>query len=97
MKQLMADNGMLDPNRSLQFRVENILDTDISDATVVYSCGVGFSKELMNALREKFKKLKTGTSVLLDTKKLRDPKFKFVREFKGKADWNCVISHYILQ
>lgn len=60
----LKDAGKLQNNRDLVFLEENIMETKIDDATVIFLCSTCFSSELMDVLAHKIKHLKKGTKIL---------------------------------
>lgn len=54
----------LSRGRSLTFRNEDIVKTNLSDATIIFMCSTCFSDELLGKLSQKFSRLKDGLRVL---------------------------------
>lgn len=79
-------------NRMLEFRQDDMLETDLSDATVIYLCSTCFSDELMNKLLNKFAKLKNGL-VVITLKELPDrypsAGFELVKKYNLPMSWSA--------
>lgn len=53
----MKRADMLDPLRHIKFINNNIVQMDLNNATVVFTCSTCFSSELLNLLKERLQKL----------------------------------------
>ena len=83
----LKDAGKLKANRDLVFRQENILHTDISDATVLFLCSTCYSDELMAELAIKIQQLKPGARVLT-LKPFKSPTaLKLVKAYQLPMTW----------
>lgn len=83
----LKDAGKLKANRDLVFRQENILHTDISDATVLFLCSTCYSDELMAELAIKIQQLKPEARVLT-LKPFKSPTaLKLVKAYQLSMTW----------
>ena len=75
----------------IEFRNENIAETDISDANVIYMCSTCYPDELMDVLVKRFSELKDGLMVLT-LKSLpsnyADFGFDLIKEFTLPMTWS---------
>ncbi len=86
-KKLGSEEGIYEPNR-LEFRHENILDSDLSDATIIYMCSTCFPEKMMEELTEKLSKLKKGLVVISLKPLAENDSFKLVLFCDLPVDWN---------
>jgi precorrin-6B methylase 2 len=84
----LKDAGKLKANRVLVFCQENILHTDISDATVLFLCSTCYSDELMAGVADKIQQLKIGTRVIT-LKAFKSPtSLKLVKTYQLPMTWS---------
>ncbi|MFP4496631.1 MAG: methyltransferase domain-containing protein [Vulcanimicrobiota bacterium] len=57
------------------FREENIVDTDLSEADIIYLSGATFSGEILDRTIEKFKKAEPGTIIIIIRHELPEEEF----------------------
>ncbi len=85
-------------NRMLEFRQEDMLTTDLSDATVIYMCSTCFSDDLMGKLLDRFTKLKPGL-VVITLKELPDRAksvgFDLIKKYTLPMSWSAGNSVYV--
>jgi hypothetical protein len=62
--------------KTVEFRHENILEADLSDATVIFICATCFPESCMQALSEKFATLKEGLQIASLKELPRNPSLK---------------------
>ncbi|HSW74098.1 MAG TPA: hypothetical protein VLG71_02990 [Candidatus Limnocylindria bacterium] len=88
-KERLKERDMLD-DRDLLYYNQNMLDLDVSELTVFYTCATCFSHELMLALTKKLSQAPKGLRVLtlkeLPAYDLYG--FKFVKEFNLAMTWS---------
>ena len=73
--------------RDLKFCHQSMLDADLSDATIIYTCSTCFSDKLMSDLTQKLSRCKQGLKVFT-LKRLPDsPDFKYVKAFHLPMTW----------
>jgi SAM-dependent methyltransferase len=77
--------------KNIEFRTENILDTNLTGATVIYLYGTGFSADLMKALTDRFKALPSGTKIITVSYPLSDyaekSQYEVMKRFPCKFTW----------
>lgn len=84
----LKKNNKLQDGRSLVLLHENILDTNIQDATVIFLCSTCYSNDLMESLADRIQALKPGARVLT-LKKFKDrPTFKLVKVYELPMTWS---------
>ena len=78
------------------FRNESFLESNISDATVIYLCSTCYSSNLMRLVVRKIKKIKkTVTIVTLREFDRKHRGFQFVRTIKLSASWSSDLEAYV--
>lgn len=83
------------PERILEFRNEDILTADISDATIVFTCSTCFSEEVMKNLTEKLAQLKEGLRVLTLKQLTPHVDFKLVKTYTLPMTWSKTSPVYL--
>lgn len=75
----------------IEFRLEDILRTDYSGATVLYLYGTCYDEPFIKKLIEKMKHLPNGTRIISVSYPLTDydtrNRFKIVKQFEGSFTW----------
>lgn len=76
--------------KSVGFRWESFLDSNISDATVVYMCSTCYSTNLMRRIVRKIKGIKTRPVTVITLRKFdRNHRgFQFIRNVRLDASWS---------
>jgi hypothetical protein len=64
VKSDLAEHGLLEKGRTLEFRLEDIAEADMKDATVAYMCSTCYPDKLMLTMTQHFSKLKKGLHVI---------------------------------
>ncbi len=81
--------NMIEKGRKIAFINGNILDENLKDATIIYTCSTCFSRELMEQIAKKLSKLKKGLR-FLTLKKIPTPEhfgFELVKEYNLPMSW----------
>lgn len=78
-----------------EYRHENIVETDISDATVVYMCSTCYSDELMSDITERLSFCKKGLRVATLKQMPFHPNFKLVKTLTLPMTWSSGSPVYI--
>ncbi|MGY8749450.1 MAG: hypothetical protein ACKVHR_15500 [Pirellulales bacterium] len=87
--------GLIQSNRTL-FRKGSFLDSNLSDATVIYLCSTCYSSHLMKMIVRKIKEIKKPLTVV--TLREFDRKhrgFQFLRTIKLDASWSANVEAYV--
>ena len=75
----------------VQFREEDILQSDLSGATVIYLYGTCYSTSFIQNLIQRFKKLARGTKIITISYALSDytsePLFEVMKRFPARFTW----------
>lgn len=75
----------------LEFRCEDILETDLKGATVIYLYGTCYEPEFIEKLIERFRSLPSGTKILTISYPLTDyttsPLFEVMKRFEAEFTW----------
>jgi len=71
-----------------EYRLENILETSIDDATVVYLGSTCYSDELMQGLTDRLAECKSGLRVLTLKQLSFHPDFKLVKTYNLPMTWS---------
>lgn len=93
----LAQEGFITPNRTLAFIEDNILNENLSDATVIFMCSLCFSDQLMNQLTQKFSLLKPGLRVVTLRHLPEGYGFSLVKELSLPMTWSQSTPVYIYQ
>lgn len=86
----LKTENLVPKDKTLEFKNENITETDISDATLIFMCSTCYPDELMDKLVERFSELKDGLRVI-SLKDMPDyEKFGFteIKELKLPMTWS---------
>jgi len=79
------------PNPRVLFRTEDMLESDISDATVIYLYGTCYDEAFLRKLTTKFKDLKPGTRIISVSYPLNefsgDDSFEVMKRFPALFTW----------
>ena len=96
---LLAQRTTLQENKTLQLLEKNILDVDLSDATVVYMCSTCYPKPLMQKLVEILSKLKKGLRVITfkTLPEYQKYGFKLINEYTLPMTWSRSTHVYVYQ
>lgn len=77
--------------QNIEFRCEDMADTDFSDATVIYLYGTCLEDEFIRKLEQKFAKLPPGTKIITVSYSLQDyaPKsrYEIMKRFPARFTW----------
>ena len=76
--------------RTIHFIQSNFLQTDISDATLIFINASALFGETLNALTQRLKQLKPGTFILMTSKKLSCDVFEIKKETLIQMSWGVV-------
>jgi uncharacterized UPF0160 family protein len=80
----------------IQFRNENILTADISDATIIYMCSTCFSPELLNGVVDNIKKCKHKVKIA-SLKSIKNDILKYKDTIQINTSWAPKIPCYIYE
>jgi tRNA G46 methylase TrmB len=80
-----SELGLVDANRC-EFRNENILETDLDNASVIYTCSTAFPSNFMDKLTEKITKHPKGRVVSLQDLPSH-PRLELVDRLKLNMSW----------
>lgn len=86
----LKENGLDIPGKELKYINENIVDSNISDADVIFMCSTCYPDELMEKLVNKFAKLKDGL-IVISLKSLpnyQEHGFTLVKELTLPMTWS---------
>lgn len=79
------------PNSRVLFRVQDMLESDLSDATVIYLYGTCYDDAFLHKLTTKFKQLKSGTRIISVSYPLNefsgDDSFEVMKRFPALFTW----------
>ncbi len=95
VKQKLEQHSKIYPNRTIDFYQENILDTNITDATIIYIASTCFSDEFMRQLTDKFARLKQGLRILTLRHLSPHPKFTLTKTFHLPMTWSKSVPVYL--
>lgn len=86
----LEDENLLPKGKTLEFKNENIAETNIDDATLIFMCSTCYPDELMDTLVERFSKLKEGLRVISLKEMPNYAKFGFIeiKELKKPMTWS---------
>lgn len=84
-----------DKSRKLEFYQQNILDADLSDATVVYMCSTCYPEKLMKDITDKIAKLKPGLLVATLKKLPQHEDFELIDTMNLPMTWSSNIPVFI--
>ena len=87
----------LDDERTLKFQKENIIDTDLSDATIIYMCSTCFEHSFMKQLCQLFCELKPGLRVVTLKRFPKGSPFKLLNTLELSMTWSKGSSVFIYQ
>ncbi|HZW60962.1 MAG TPA: hypothetical protein VFF04_01940 [Candidatus Babeliales bacterium] len=94
--------GYIKPGRRMVFKLKDMLNVNMSDATVVYTCSTCFDRKLMVRIGEKLSHCKPGL-IFLTLKPLPNPEeygFKLITEYSEPMSWapsGASVYHYELK
>ncbi|MEX0940684.1 MAG: hypothetical protein WDZ41_04960 [Candidatus Babeliales bacterium] len=97
IKQQLSEQKYLDPNRTLDFKNQNIAEADLSDATVVYMCSTCYSEDLMQKIVNKLANMPKGLRIVTLKKLPKHKKFTLVNTFCLPMTWSSNTSVYLYQ
>jgi len=76
---------------NIQFREENLLESDLSGATVIYLYGTCYSKTFIQSLVERLSELPRGVKIITVSYPLSDytsmPEFEVMKRFPAQFTW----------
>lgn len=77
--------------KDIEFRCEDMLDTQMSDATVVYLYGTCLDDETIRQMEEKFSKLPSGTKIITVSYSLNsyapNRRYEVMKRFPARFTW----------
>jgi len=81
--------------KGIRFRLEDMLETDLTGATIIYLYGTCLDDESIQKLVEKFSQLPKGTKIITTSYSL--PAFEITHRFKGRFAWgqSAIYCHQI--
>lgn len=88
VKEKLKQQRLLDPKRILEFRTEDIMNSDISDATVIYLASTCLSDEYMKKITDRLAQLKKGLRVLTLRKLPPHKDFKEITQLTAPMTWS---------
>jgi SAM-dependent methyltransferase len=88
IKKELENHQKLQKDRLLDFCNEDIVMSTIDDATILYCASTCFSNELMQALTEKFSKLKKGLRILTLRQLSPNKAFKLLKQYTLPMTWS---------
>lgn len=90
IKTKLEDEKLIPKGKTLEFKNENIAETNIDDATLIFMCSTCYPDELMDTLVERFSKLKEGLRVISLKEMPNYAKFGFIeiKELKKPMTWS---------
>ena len=88
VKEKLQQQKKLDPKRALEFRTEDIMHADISDATVIYLASTCFSDEYLKQITDRLAKLKKGLRVMSLRKLPPHKDFKEITQLTVPMTWS---------
>lgn len=96
-KQLETDKK-IKRGHTIEFRTEDIANTDLSDASIVYMCSTCFSHDLLKKITENAAKSKKRNLRIVTLKQLPENKdFKLSDEMRLKMTWSSNVPVYIYE
>lgn len=84
----MKEQGMIDENRQISFLQGNMLEADLSDATVIFMCATCFSEDLMQKLADKFLNLTPGLRIITLKALPEHPRMKLFKKDHFPTSWS---------
>ncbi len=90
-KRLQALPNYKDKTQALHFIHDNILNCDISDASLVFINATAFFGETWSLMTQHLSQLKTGTIVITSSKKLSSPLFVVTQTTTVNMSWGTVL------
>jgi len=95
--QELSKHNKLEEGRTLAFYKESFLDSDLSDATVIYLASTCFSTDLMKKVTNRLATLKKGLRVITLKKLADNPAFKLIDEFIVPMTWSDTTVAYLYE
>lgn len=89
--------GHLKQQRTLALLQENFLESDLSDATIIYMASTCFSPEFMEKVTKKLASLKKGLRVITLKKLAENPRFTLLKELTLPMTWSAQTTAYIYE
>lgn len=71
----------------IEYRCENILESDFSDGTLIFTQATCFSDETLEIINKKIEEMNKGTKIVIITKPLKSDKLKLIFENSMKMAW----------
>ncbi|MEM7402486.1 MAG: hypothetical protein AAF310_00485 [Myxococcota bacterium] len=96
LKQLRAD-GLIDPARVLQLRLQNILTAKWDDATVVYTCSTLFPDKLMQGMADKIAAIDHPVRVITLKKFPPNPRLHHIETLFVNTTWSPDVPVYVYE
>lgn len=87
-KKLAQLNYHLPRNKKLIFKQQNILNADLSDATIIYMCSTCYPDALMQTLVEKFARLRPGVKIFSQKPLPSHAGIKFIGSYTIEMSWS---------
>ena len=94
VKNEMKKQKLIHKKRILEFKYEDIVESDISDATVVYMCSTCYPQKLMEDLTRKLENGKKKLKVLTLKQLAKSEKFKIKKTYNLPMTWSKSSSVY---
>jgi len=96
---ILNEKNYLDSQRTLEFINANIVDTDLSDATIVFMCSTCYSNDLMEKISIKLSSSKKGLKVitLKDLPASQKDKFELIKQYKLPMTWTKASSVFLYE
>lgn len=84
--------------KTVEILKQNMLDADLSDATVIFTCSTCFSEELMKQIADKLAGLEEGLRLITLKQLPAHPDFKLIETFTLPMTWskNTPVYMYVL-
>ncbi len=73
---------------NLFFTHQNIAETDLKQATIIFMCSTCYPKKLMSTLTNKFSKLKKGTKILTLKSLPKNQKIELIKKYNLEMTWS---------
>jgi hypothetical protein len=97
VKNEMKKRKLIDRRRVLDFKYEDIVESDISDATVVYMCSTCYPAKLMENLTRKLENGKKNLRILTLKVLAKSKKFKLKKTYTLPMTWSKASNVYLYE
>lgn len=95
VKDKLAEHKRILPDKEIHFKEENMLDTPLEDATIIYVSSTCFSNDFMKKVVEKLAQLKPGLRLITLTQLPENEHFERVKELTIPMTWSSSTTAYI--